>query len=253
MTGSNFNDKEKKTTGGRNGYGAKLANVYLQKFEVECVDVGQGKHFHQTFRDNMSIADEPTVRALTPAQIKKGDYVKISFRPDLKRLKMTHLDKDMVGLFSRRAYDVAASLAFNPGKRLTVFLNKEKLQIKSFEDYIKCLDGVNKPIAFQKNDRWEVGVGRSEDECFRSISFVNSIATTKGGKHVDYITDQIVNHLAQVLKKKKHDVSKSHIKNHLFAFVNCLINNPAFDSQTKENMITKSKDFGSACVLSDTF
>ena len=28
LTGSNFNDNEKKVTGGRNGYGAKLANIF---------------------------------------------------------------------------------------------------------------------------------------------------------------------------------------------------------------------------------
>jgi len=38
LTGSNFNDDEKKTTGGRNGYGAKLANIFSNKFIVESID-----------------------------------------------------------------------------------------------------------------------------------------------------------------------------------------------------------------------
>lgn len=34
LTGSNFNDEEKKTTGGRNGFGAKLTNIYSKEFIV---------------------------------------------------------------------------------------------------------------------------------------------------------------------------------------------------------------------------
>lgn len=59
--------------------------------------------------------------------------------------------------------------------------------------------------------------------------------------------------MAATLKKKKHDVAKPLIKNHLFVFVNCLIENPAFDSQTKENLITKQTAFGSKCTLSPEF
>lgn len=35
-TGSNFDDDEQKTTGGRNGYGAKLANVFSTQFMRRC-------------------------------------------------------------------------------------------------------------------------------------------------------------------------------------------------------------------------
>ena len=39
LTSSNYDDSIKKVTGGRNGYGAKLANVFSKKFEIECADV----------------------------------------------------------------------------------------------------------------------------------------------------------------------------------------------------------------------
>merc|ERR1712070_651685 len=44
-----------------------------------------------------------------------------------------------------------------------------------------------------------------------------------------------------------------HVKNHLWVFVNCLIENPAFDSQTKETLTTKQSKFGSTCEVSDKF
>ena len=40
-------DDEKKTTGGRNGYGAKLANIFSTEFTVECLDTENEKKFTQ--------------------------------------------------------------------------------------------------------------------------------------------------------------------------------------------------------------
>ena len=38
LTSSNYDDDEKKTTGGRNGYGAKLCNIFSTKFTIETAD-----------------------------------------------------------------------------------------------------------------------------------------------------------------------------------------------------------------------
>lgn len=34
LTSSNYDDDQKKLTGGRNGYGAKLANIYSSEFST---------------------------------------------------------------------------------------------------------------------------------------------------------------------------------------------------------------------------
>merc|ERR1719450_345223 len=47
------------------------------------------------------------------------------------------------------------------------------------------------------------------------------------------------------------DIKPAHVKNHMWIFVNCLIENPAFDSQTKETLTTKQSKFGSTCELSE--
>ena len=39
----------------------------------------------------------------------------------------------------------------------------------------------------------------------------------------------------------------------MWVFVNCLIENPTFDSQTKETMTLQSKNFGSKCELTEKF
>jgi DNA topoisomerase II len=38
LTSSNYDDKEKKVTGGRNGFGAKLTNIFSKKFSITVCD-----------------------------------------------------------------------------------------------------------------------------------------------------------------------------------------------------------------------
>ena len=78
----------------------------------------------------------------------------------------------------------------------------------------------------------------------------------QGGTHINYVVDQVVSKLLEAAKKKNKggmDLRPMHVKSHLWVFVNCLIENPSFDSQTKENMTLKVKSFGSTCPLSDKF
>lgn len=73
---------------------------------------------------------------------------------------------------------------------------------------------------------------------------------------MDHVTDMVVKQLIETLKKKNKagvQIKPFQIKNHLWVFINCLINNPTFDSQTKENMTLQQKNFGSKCTLSEKF
>ena len=73
---------------------------------------------------------------------------------------------------------------------------------------------------------------------------------------MNYIVDQVVSKLLELAKKKNKggmDLKPFHIKGHLWVFINCLVENPTFDSQTKENMTLKVKSFGSTCSLSEKF
>ena len=74
---------------------------------------------------------------------------------------------------------------------------------------------------------------------------------------MNYVSDQLVTKLMAVVKRKAGKGSISvkpfQIKNHLWLFINCLVENPAFDSQTKENMTLRAKAFGSTCELGEKF
>ncbi|KAI8426016.1 hypothetical protein MSG28_004992 [Choristoneura fumiferana] len=254
LTSSNYNDEEEKVTGGRNGYGAKLCNIFSTKFTVETASKQYKKHFKQTWGSNMTKASEPKIKESG----KDDDFTKVTFSPDLAKFKMEKLEDDIISLMSRRAYDVAAS---SPGVK--VYLNGERLKINKFKDYIDLYikgkedeNGQPLKVVYEKvNERWEVALTLS-DRGFQQVSFVNSIATTKGGKHVDSVADNIVKHVIEVLKKKNKggvNIKPFQVKNHMWLFINCLIVNPTFDSQTKENMTLQAKSFGSKCTFTEKF
>ncbi|XP_013005084.1 DNA topoisomerase 2-alpha isoform X2 [Cavia porcellus] len=253
LTSSNYDDDERKVTGGRNGYGAKLCNIFSTRFTVETASKDYKKMFKQTWMDNMGRAGEMELKPFSGE-----DYTCITFQPDLSKFKMERLDKDIVALMVRRAYDIAGST-----KDVKVFLNGNKLPVTGFRSYVDMylkdkLDETGNPLKViheQVNQRWEVCLTMSE-KGFQQISFVNSIATSKGGRHVDYVADQIVTKLMDVVKKKNKGgiaVKAHQVKNHMWIFVNALIENPTFDSQTKENMTLQVKSFGSTCQLSEKF
>jgi len=103
LTGSNFDDDEKKTVGGRNGYGAKLANIYSTKFICETVNASKKKQFIMEWTNNMH---NNNGHKISDCNIKR-DYTKITFYPDLKRFNMTEFDDDILSLFYKRVYDIA--------------------------------------------------------------------------------------------------------------------------------------------------
>ncbi|KAM4706361.1 DNA topoisomerase 2-beta [Rhinophrynus dorsalis] len=253
LTSSNYDDEEKKVTGGRNGYGAKLCNIFSTKFTVETACKEYKHSFKQTWTNNMLKTTDAKIKYFDG-----DDYTCITFQPDLAKFKMEKLDKDTVALLTRRAYDVAGSC-----KGVRVLFNGKKLPVNGFRSYVDLyvkdkLDETGvalKVIHEVVNERWDVCLTLSE-KGFQQISFVNSIATTKGGRHVDYVVDQIVSKLIEVVKKKNKagvSVKPFQVKNHIWVFVNCLIENPTFDSQTKENMTLQPKSFGSKCPLSEKF
>lgn len=253
LTSSNYDDEEKKVTGGRNGYGAKLCNIFSTKFVVETSSKEYGMHLKQTWGNNMAKAGEPKLTKATGE-----DFTKITFSPDLTKFKMDSLSAGIVQLMERRAFDVAAS-----SRGVKVYLNGERLKINNFKQYCELYlkgkeDDVGNPVKIiyeNVNERWEVAVAIS-DKGFQQVSFVNSIATTKGGRHVDHVADSIVKNITEAIKKRNKGgitIKPHQIKNHMFIFINCLVVNPTFDSQTKENMTLQVKSFGSKCEMSPAF
>ena len=241
-TSSNYDDNEARTVGGTNGLGAKLTNIFSKEFTVEICD--GNKHFIQTWKNNMSEKTEAVIKAS-----KKKPFTKISFVPDYERFGVTNDLGDIFLVLKTRVYEACAIT----DKRVSVLFNDEKLNIKNFEDYISFFIGKEPKVYEKLNDRWEYAVALNPYDKFTQVSFVNGISTSEGGTHVDLIVNQIIYKLKEQLEKKHKDIliRPSYIKDNLFIFVNCLIENPIFSSQTKENHVTKINKFGSKCELSE--
>lgn len=244
LTSSNYDDNEKKVTGGRNGYGAKLCNIFSRRFTVETAD---GKRsYKQTFRNNMDITEEPSIGRLERGSgpFESKSFTKITFEPDLERFQMDELDAETVSLLKRRVYDLCGTVS-----GVAVYLNGTRIPIGSFKEYVRLYVANDAKVIYQRaGPRWEVALALSDDQ-FKQVSFVNSIATSKGGTHIAHVLDRVVEPLAEGVKKKEKglDVKPLHVKSSLFLFVNCLVENPSFDSQTKENLTLRAQSFGEAC------
>ncbi|KAK9683011.1 hypothetical protein RND81_10G112500 [Saponaria officinalis] len=262
LTSSNYDDMEKKTTGGRNGYGAKLTNIFSTEFVIETADGKRQLKYKQVFSNNMTNKGTPITQKCKASD----NWTKVTFKPDLAKFNMTHLEDDVVALMKKRVVDLAGCLSACPGKKVRVFLNDKEIEVKSFHEYAQfylssanenkenLLPRIDNNTKEDINPRWQISVSRSEGQ-FQQVSFVNNINTIKGGTHVDYITGQITKFIIDIVKKKNKNANlKPHIvKNHLWVFVNALIDNPAFDSQTKETLTTRPNSFGTTCELSDKF
>ena len=247
-TSTNYDKSEKKIVGGKNGFGFKLVLIWSTFGSIETVDHVRGLKYTQEFKDNLDVICPPTI-----IKWKGKPYTKITFRPDYARFGIEGLTTDMVDLFKKRVYDVAAIT----DKSMKVRYNSQFIPIKNFAQYIDLYIGTKEDSARayeSANERWEYAVAMSSTHEFIQVSFVNGIHTSKGGKHVEYILGQITRKLVEFIeKKKKIKVNMTSIKEQIILFLRCDIENPAFDSQTKDYMNTPSNKFGSSCQVSEKF
>ena len=251
LTSGNY-DQKGKTVGGKNGFGAKLANIYSDFFDIEIVDSTRNKKYFQRFRNNMFEKEEPII---TNIDKNIESYTKITFLPDYKRFGLKNLTDDMISLLQRRAWDIAGTT--NPNVK--VYLNDVHLDIKNFQDYIKMYyiqDDTN--IIYEEfNERWSVGVIFDTNSGYQHMSFVNKISTFQGGTHLNYIANQIIDKITTGInsnsKYKTLKIKPSQIKDNITIFINSIIEDPSFSSQTKEVLTTKASSFNIKCELDDKF
>jgi len=244
LTSSNYDPKEKKLVGGKNGYGVKLVNIFANEMKLHINDNTRLLSYAQTFSDNMTKIGKPTIKAIKkPATTS----VSIEWRPDFNRFGMTEIPEGMRRLIERRVYDLAMTV----GKEVKVSWNGELVKCRTLTDYAKAY-GCETVIYETPNERWHIAIGDSPSDKQFSMSFVNGIWTSKGGTHVDAVTSQVTNHIVEYLEtKKKVKVKPSLVRDHLAIFIVSMIENPSFTSQTKETLTTKMSAFGSSPKMSE--
>jgi DNA topoisomerase-2 len=257
-TSTNYDKTEKKIVGGKNGFGVKLVFVWSTYGRIETVDATRGLRYVQEFHNNLDVLGAPVITKVAKTT---KPLTRVTFLPDYARLGIT-LTPGLIALFKKRVYDICA-LTDQTVKKVKVSFRGPgdadfvPVPVKSFQHYVDLYVGAKdetKRVYEQTDPRWEYAVALSTTGEFMHVSFVNGICTFKGGKHVEYIMSQITRKLSDYIeKKKKIKVSPTSIKEQLILFLRCDIENPTFDSQTKESMSTPSNRFGSLCTVSDAF
>jgi len=234
LTGENYKDTGNRFTGGKNGLGATLVNIYSKKFIVETSD-GK-KKYYQEFENNLDIINKAKIRKFTSKQ-----YTRITYYPDFDKFDgVDEISEQIQQIFLKRVFDIAI---YCPNVK--VYYNNELVLLKNFKSYIEKFTNNKKEIFTEKiNDNWEVGITKSLSDTFMQNSIVNGVYTIVGGSHVNLISNKIVKEIKENLEKKfkKTRIKLNDIKSRLFLFVNCKIADPDFDTQTKENLITKITD-----------
>ena len=251
LTSTNYDDDggEERLVGGQNGLGAKCTNVFSKRFQVETVDATRKKVYTQTFFDNMCRKGDPIIRACA-----KKPYTRISFCPDYDRFGCEGISDDLHALLCKRVFDACA---LTPDE-VSVFLDGTRLEFKTFAKYANLYLGLPQERARvheRINDRWEVIASATPGDGFEHVSFVNGVWTIKGGRHVDHLSQQISKRVCEVLqqRRKLDHLKPAHVRDHLILLVKAHIPNAAFDSQTKDTMITPVSKWGTRVEVSDAF
>jgi len=219
LTSSNYNDNEDRVTGGRNGYGAKLANVFSREFKLKIND-GR-RMYSQSWKKNMSICEPPEI-----TESDEPPSVRISFKPDGDRLGTMN---DWEKIIEKRTWDAAMWCS-----KASVEFNGSKLNVHSLEEYAKMHIG-NVPVAKMHTENFDIVIGHSKNG-FQQCSWVNGISTTKGGTHVEKVVKQVVD---GILNSKNVTVKNFQVRGTLFVFIKSVIINPTFSSQTKAECTSK--------------
>ena len=248
---TNYDKTEKKVVGGSNGVGSKAVFIWSKYAKIETVDHHRGLKYEQTFHNNLEKIDAPVV-----TKSKAKPYTRVTFIPDYVRFGIAGLTSDMMALLKKRVYDIGA-VTDHSAKKIKIDYNGVTVPVKNFQTYVDLYLGskTETPRIYESgSERWEYAVALSPTGEFANVSFVNGICTYKGGKHVDYIMGQLTRKISEYIeKKKKVKVNANTIKEQLILFLRCDIENPTFDSQTKDCLNTLVSKFGSECTVSDSF
>jgi len=277
-TSTNYNKDEKKIVGGKNGFGFKLVLIWSKYGKIETIDHTRQLQYIQEFHDNLNRIDTPVIKKVAKSS---KPITRVSFIPDYARLGITGISDDFMSLLKKRTTDMSAVSE----SKIRVSFNGQVIPIKNFQQYTQLYippkstidndeenadneeatdndpsvsgdtEKKGKSLVWEcPNNRWEYAVLLSPTNEFKQISFVNGIATFKGGRHVDYIMGQITRQVCESIEKKqKIKVSPQTIREQLMLFLRCDIENPSFESQSKDFLSTPINKFGSSCEVSPAF
>ena len=266
LTGSNLEGDS--IVGGRNGVGAKAANIYSTTFSIYLTDHVRKLSYQQTWENHMSVKH--------PAKIEpykgKTSSVEVSYEMDFERFKLPVSTKGgypdhYVALFYKHMLDASFT------SKVPVVINGKEYDFSDIKDYAAIYfdelevktsvvhkhyspEYTSKVFKNQKyNNLFPIleYIVLDTPEEGKAVSFANGISTKKGGVHVEatikaigdkllpVVNDTITKKLLKTLKVKELDAKTKrmnlatlgHIKEHVSVLLSARVVAPRFDAQTK--------------------
>lgn len=233
LSGSNYNDQEDRYLIGLNGLGIKLVGIFSDYFEIELVTDSQ--KYLQRFTENLR-----TKSKIKITDSKKQDSVQVKFKLNTDYFKC---DLPISQLITKC---ILLLSILNKNIKLTVNGTKYKsIELKTF--IFQFLEIPKAEIIYFEQSDWKVAIFPGAK---KQISFVNGEFTELGGKHVDYIFGLLAK---EINTKKKYTITASEIQNSCVLYLISKINQPQFNSQTKDYLNTAPSKFGISLSIPSSF
>lgn len=263
LTSSNYNDSKRRTLIGKNGYGAKLTNIFSKQFMIIVCDGTRKLRYQQVWNENMTVRGEPDV---TPYQGESS--VQVVYTLDFARFGYTEYPEEAFFLFAKHAADVCFTC------KVPVSFNGMTFQVQDVKDYAALYFGNERSsIAYYEwpegteTTNKKGGLVMAKDptvipdleicvvdtpDAGEVLSYVNGLTTPEGGAHVEAVMKSLSTAILEAIngtsKKKKKDDKKdekkeikltmSDVRPHLSIILGCRINQPKFNNQAKTKLLS---------------
>ncbi len=226
-SGSNFEDKEDNVTLGQNGVGSSLSHIFSLKFEGQTCD-GKKKVVIKS-KNNMNNISQKISDG-------KHKFTQVTFTPDYERFGVKGLgDIEQKILFS----DLIVLMQIYP--KLNIVLNGNTLKRKSFKDFSSYFTDSAEIL---EKDGIKIAIFPNQQDDFNFLHSVNGLKVSQGGTPLNWVMSNVVKELKDLLPKKYSTIKVGDLKNKVSAIILFTkMNNPRFNSQTKEKCINTHKEF----------
>lgn len=219
-TSSNYQENSGKGQKGVNGIGIKLCSTLSSKFEATTDDGRKIIHLIAT-ENNLN-------HKITEHKTTKKTGLKLRFEPDFNIFEVDKIDSDHIERMYE--YTLIQSLTY-PNIKFT--FNGKKIKY-NYKQFIKLFGS---DYVFDYNDDYFFAFFPNDSDEFKQISFVNGLETCKGGTHIDFISNSIVNLIRNKLIKKFKTLKPADIKNKLLCIIIAKnVKDISWDGQTKESI-----------------
>lgn len=227
FTGTNFQNSDDKITVGAHGIGSKATAIFSAQFIGRTSD-GK-KTCIVTAKNNLE-----HVRCTVKDTPDAASGTRVEFKPDLARFNMSEIDKVYQDLIYQRL--ICLSITFPD---ITFVFNNRTINVTAR----KFMSMFSDNAVFQTFDRGFIGVYHNEADEFNFFTYVNGLALTRGGSHVDYIIGQLVGPVRDKLIRRYRDIKPADVRNRLSLVVFMRdFPNAKYDSQTKETLTNAPAD-----------